>query len=393
MRLVVQSLQYRTWGLYYYLKHDLVQAAYTGNGTYRRDFMERFLNSQKLLRYALLVLVILACLYLIGQMRSFFADIWVVLKAVLVPLVIAIIFAYVLKPIVDILVRRDVPRGIAIVMIYVIFLLSLSIILVNTIPMFLEQANEMINGLPGIVNQFDRWLDQLTEQTRYLPDSIRIAIEKGLAQAEQGVTSSFGNVIGFIGNTLEQVLSALVIPFLVFYLLKDLKMIENMIIHLFPKRNRTVVIDCLRGIDNALGNYVRGQLLVMLIVGILTYAGLLVIHMPYAFLLSCIVSITNIIPYLGPLLGAAPALILAITISPAMALKVLIVNLIVQQLEGNVVSPLIVGKTLHIHPLVIMLALLLAGEVAGVMGLVFAVPVVAVLKVVTEHIKIHFSNR
>jgi predicted PurR-regulated permease PerM len=355
--------------------------------------MERFLNSQKLLQYALLVLVMLGCLYLIGQMRSFFADIWNVAKAVLGPLVIATVLAYVLKPVVDMLVRRDVPRGIAIVMIYVIFILSVSIVIVNLIPLFVVQANTFINSLPDIVNQFDKWLDRLTEQTRYLPDSIRIGLEKSLNQAEQKVSTTFGNVLVLIGNTLEQVLSALVIPFLVFYLLKDFKLIESTLIHLFPKRIRPEVVDCLRGIDSALGSYVRGQLLVMLIVGVLTYAGLLVIHMPYAFLLSCIVSITNIIPYLGPFLGAAPALILAVTISPALAWKVLIVNLIVQQLEGNLVSPLVVGKTLHIHPLIIMLALLLAGEIAGIMGLVFAVPVVAVVKVVVDHIRIHFSKQ
>ncbi|UOF88829.1 AI-2E family transporter [Fodinisporobacter ferrooxydans] len=355
--------------------------------------MDRFLNTNRLLRYALLILVILGCLYLIGQMRSFFADIWMVLKAILAPLLISIIFAYVLKPIVELLVRRNVPRSVAIIMIYVFFLLIVAIVLINIIPMFIAQAKDLMQSLPSIIAQFDHWLDQLTERTKYLPDSVRQGIEKNLNAAEQSTTSAISKLLGYIGSTLGQLLSALAIPFLVYYLLKDMKMIERMLIHCFPKRSRTEVVACLQGIDEALGSYVRGQFFVMFLVGTLTFIGLLIVHMPFAFLLSFIVSITNIIPYVGPLIGMAPGLILAITISPAMAFKVLIVNLIVQQLEGNVISPMIVGRSLHIHPMVIMLALLLAGEIAGVAGLVFAVPIVAVLKVIIEHIRMYYHAK
>jgi predicted PurR-regulated permease PerM len=119
----------------------------------------------------------------------------------------------------------------------------------------------------------------------------------------------------------------------------------------------------------------------MLSVGILTYAGFLIIRMPYAFLLSLFLGMMDIIPYLGPFIGAAPAVILAFSVGPQMVLKVLLVNVIVQQLEGNLLSPAIMGKTLHLHPLAIVASVLIGGEMGGILGMVCAVPLLAVVKV------------
>ncbi|MGZ4106239.1 MAG: AI-2E family transporter, partial [Tumebacillaceae bacterium] len=134
-------------------------------------------------------------------------------------------------------------------------------------------------------------------------------------------------------------------------------------------------------------------LLVAVIVGGLNYIGLLIIGMPYALLLSLIVALTNIIPYIGPFIGAAPAILLALTVSPMMALKVLIVNLIIQQLEGNFISPLLIGRSLKMHPMLIILAILLGGEMFGMVGLIVAIPVVAVGKVLLQHLVLHYMKR
>ena len=118
----------------------------------------------------------------------------------------------------------------------------------------------------------------------------------------------------------------------------------------------------------------RGQLLVCLVVGILAYVGYMLIGLPYALLLASIVGLMNVIPYLGPFIGAAPAVLVGLSESWKLALFVVAVNVVVQILESNVVSPQIVGRTLKLHPLVIILALLIGGQLGGILGLILAVP-------------------
>lgn len=115
--------------------------------------------------------------------------------------------------------------------------------------------------------------------------------------------------------------------------------------------------------------------------------------MPYALLFACVVAVFNIVPYLGPFLGAAPALVVAATISVKMVLYVVLVNTACQILEGNVISPQVVGRSLKMHPLLIMFALLVGGELAGVVGLILAVPVFAVIKVIVQHVFLYYVHR
>ena len=150
---------------------------------------------------------------------------------------------------------------------------------------------------------------------------------------------------------VEAVFIAFIVPFLAFYILKDFDVFERAVIHYVPKSHRKNTVRLLKDIDEALGSYIRGQLLVCLIVGILAYIGYLLVGMPYALLFASIVAITNVIPYLGPFIGAAPALLMASTVSVKMMLLVVIVNTVCQILEGNIISPQVVGRTLHLHPL------------------------------------------
>jgi predicted PurR-regulated permease PerM len=344
-------------------------------------------GTSRYFRVALSVLVTLACIYLIGQLRGFFHDIWVVLRALVVPFIAAMVVSYLLEPVVDLLTRRRVPRGAAILVIYVTGIVLFAVALLHSIPIFSRQLSQLTANLPDLVVQADRWMDEIARRKDGLPDALRRGVETGLSNLEQQVVGFAARLTGVVTGTVNALFVVFLVPFLVFYMLKDAKAIGRAIVRLFPPDRRDEVREVLHGIDQTLGNYVRGQLLVMLAVFLLTYAGLLVVQMPYAFLLALIVGVTNVIPYLGPFLGAAPALLLALSISPLMALKVLLVNVIVQQCEGNLISPQIMGRTLDLHPLAIVAAVIIGGEMAGVFGLVVAVPVLAVAKVVWTHVR------
>ncbi len=343
-------------------------------------------SKDRTLYAAVLSLIVLACLTLLGQLRGFFLDIWNVLWTVLLPLLISIIATYVLRPIVDALTVRRVPRTIGILLVYGVIAILMVLLLQNVLPLLAQQMSTFIRQLPSYVSTFDSLLDRLSFAARVLPNGVRIGLEKALGSVESSLVTGLSQTLVGVKDLVGGTVTAFVIPFLVFYLLKDYSLFTSLVVRWFPAHSRDTVTGILAGIDHSLGKYVRGQFLVMMLVGTATFIGLLLVRMPYALLLSLIVALTNVIPYLGPFIGAAPALFMALGISHAMLIKVLLVNLIVQQLEGNVFSPWIMGKTMNLHPLLILLAVLLAGEVGGVMGLIFAVPVVAVVKVIYEQI-------
>lgn len=339
-------------------------------------------SSNRYFRSVLSIFVTLLCVYLIGQLRGFFSDIWAVLCAVIYPFVTALIVSYVLEPVVEMLTKRRVPRSASILLIYFTFLVIVVIVVLNTVPVVVRQVTQLANSMPSIIAQINGWIDMVNSHKQYLPDAVRLGVENALNQVEKGFTGSFSKIFTFISGALNTIFIAFVVPFLVFYMLKDAKAIGRGIVRLTPKSRRDQVHALLMSIDETLGNYIRGQFLVMAAIGILSFTGYLIIGMPYALLLALFLACADIVPYLGPFIGAAPAVILAFTVSPAMVLKVLIVNLIVQQCEGNLISPQIMGKSLKLHPMAIVAALLIGGEVGGILGLIAAVPMLAVLKVV-----------
>lgn len=337
--------------------------------------------SNRYLRNVSAVVLTLLAVYLLAQVRGFLHDLWALLYVVLIPFLVSLVITYVLQPVVEMLVHRRVPRGIAILVIYFTFVVAVAVAVLQAIPIVSFQITQLTQHLPSLIQQADGWMTALTSHKRYLPDALRLGVENALSQLERNAASYIANLFNMLSSTVNAIFVAFVIPFVVFYMLKDARVMGRAMVHLFPIKYHQEVKKIISGIDETLGSYVRGQLLVMVSVGILTYVGFLIIRMPYAFLLSLFLGMMDIIPYLGPFIGAAPAVILAFSVGPQMVLKVLLVNVIVQQLEGNLLSPAIMGRTLHLHPLAIVASVLIGGEVGGIFGMVCAVPLLAVAKV------------
>ncbi|MEF3303104.1 AI-2E family transporter [Paenibacillus sp. GYB003] len=352
--------------------------------------MDKFLKS-KLFVTLVYVLLGLAVLYMLLQIKPIIAAAYGFLKAVLAPFLIALIISYVLNPIVRLLNERKVPRTAAVLLIYAVFVTSFTVIVMNLTPIFIKQIGELNEHMPELTMRAQSLFDGLNDNR--LPLSVRSGINDALQKAEDGLSKFISNFVDGIGSTLNMLMVAFIIPFLAFYILKDYQLIEKTVLATVPRAHRHSAIKLVIDIDTALGNYIRGQFIVCLLVGLLAYVGYWLIGMPYALLLASIVAIFNIIPYLGPFFGAAPAIVMASTVSLKMVLLVVFVNFTVQILEGNVISPQVVGRTLHMHPLLIIFALLVGGELAGIIGLILAVPLFAVLKVIVQHIYIYYVHR
>jgi predicted PurR-regulated permease PerM len=153
-----------------------------------------------------------------------------------------------------------------------------------------------------------------------------------------------------------------------------------------PKGIRDQVINISRDIDNLLSRFIRGQLIIAMIVGVLSIIALVVLKVQFAFLIGTIAGVTNIIPYFGPIIGAIPAIIVALLDEPMKAIWVIIAFFIIQQTESAILSPKIVGESVGLHPVFVILVLLIGGELFGVIGLIFAIPIAASIKIILNHL-------
>ncbi|MFX3634840.1 MAG: AI-2E family transporter [Candidatus Pristimantibacillus sp.] len=353
--------------------------------------MDRFTKNRLFVALIYTIMGLLV-LYLLLLVKPIIVNWYVFLKAVLAPFLIAMIISYVLNPIVTMLHERKVPRTIAVLLIYVLFFTGLAVILVNVIPMFMEQLQQLNEHVPDLTMRAQSLVTDLNN-TSFLPESIREGVNKSLIHMEKKFTESIMHFVNNIGSVVNAMFIAFIIPFLAFYILKDFDLFERAVITYVPKSHRKNTVRLMKDIDEALGSYIRGQFIVCIIVGILAYIGYMIIGIPYPLLLAGIVAITNIIPYLGPFFGAAPAILVASTISLKLVILVAVVNTLCQILESNVISPQVVGRTLHMHPLVIIFALLVGGEIAGIVGMILAVPIFAALKVIVQHMFAYYVRR
>lgn len=193
------------------------------------------------------------------------------------------------------------------------------------------------------------------------------------------ITDSISGILNMIANIAVTIAT---VPFLLFYMFKDGGNFPKLISKFMPSSYRNEGLKTLKDTGETLAAYINGQVTVALFVGTLAFIGYLIIDLPYALVMALIVAVTNIIPYVGPFLGGAPAVIIALFDSPTKAILVVIVITIAQQLEGNVLSPLILGKRLDTHPATIIILLLVAGNIAGILGMILAVPFYAVSKTI-----------
>lgn len=343
--------------------------------------------------YRLSIALILAIfLYILYLLKPVWHPVLEVLFFSLLPFLIGGFIAYLLHPIVEKIHEAGIHRGIAIMLIYILFFGGLGYAVYKGTPIIIHQLKDLSENAPLFTKQYQRWLDYVQSETSTWPDGIQSQLEERIDGIEAWLTGLVAVVLATVMKFMNSLLLVAIIPFVSFYLLKDITKVKKFLWQLTPKKWRDSAISFSRDVDESLGGYIRGQLLVCLIIGGLSALTLWLIGMKYPLILGLIIGVTNVIPYFGPIIGAVPAAIVASTISVNMMIYVVIMVIVLQFLEGNILSPLIVGKSLHMHPLFIMGALILGGEVGGVIGMIVAVPFSAVVKVAILHGRTHFIH-
>lgn len=337
-----------------------------------------------------ITLLVFIILFVLMKLSPLWQPILNVIVAVFIPFIISAFIAYLLHPFVERTHDAGLPRPYAILIIYFLFFGGIGLAIYKGTPLIISQLKELADNFPEVANTYRGWIEKIHSSTSRWPDGIHERIELLVTDFEALIADYSAKIINGFKGLLNSIFVLIVIPFVVFYLLKDYDLVKRTAWYLTPRKWRKGGIAFLKDVDISLGNYIRGQLLVCLVIGLLATVSLWLAGMEYPLVLGIIIGVTNIIPYFGPFIGALPAVIIAATISVKMVLIVVVIIFALQFTEGNILSPLIVGKSLHIHPVIIIFALLLGGEIGGIVGLIVAVPIFAVLKVTIMHISKHF---
>lgn len=331
-------------------------------------------KNQKLI---VLILLLLAGIYFLYLVRG-----------ILFPFLIASVIAYVVNPLIEKLLNRGFSRTGAIVLLFGMILTVFLIIFVFALPLVVEELNRLSQTLPSYVGILQDYIDQFATdiQRIKLPAIVKQLADQTLEKAEEVGLGLINWLTDLILSIFSHVVGLVIAPIIAFYILKDLEGISDSLNSWIPVKYWDQVYRLWLEINAVISGFLRGQFLVAMIIALLTTIGLLFLQVNFAIVLGIIAGAFNIIPYLGPILGAIPAIVIVLVNSPWKALAVSALFLAIQQIEGAIISPRIMSNQVGLNPLSVIFAILAGGELGGLFGMILAVPIVGIVKVILKFI-------
>jgi predicted PurR-regulated permease PerM len=324
-------------------------------------------------------------------------------SALLGPFLVAFILAYLLAPVVAWIEAHGARRSVAILGAVLPIMVILVGLIVITAPQMWEQAGELVTRLPQFGQKLIGLLEGVRDRVltiRFLTDDQRLWLQNLSPDQLGQVLQQNGDIIvsrlwNWAWSLIQHLWSffgllgyLVVTPVVTYYLLRDWKQMLSRMVALIPPARRDSTVSFMTRYDKALGGFIRGQLIEATLVGVLTALGLTLLGVPNALLLGVTSGILNIIPYLGIVLSAIPALVVALTMADPLSglWRVALVYAVVQFIDGSITGPKIVGDSAGLHPLWIMLALAIGGALLGFIGLILAVPIAILVKMVGQRV-------
>ncbi|MDO0822857.1 AI-2E family transporter [Desulfosporosinus nitroreducens] len=309
-------------------------------------------------------------------------------RAILGPFFLAFVLAYLLNPLVVVLERYKISRNRAIAIVFFLIIAFCATAIFLIIPIIYNELSKLLVILPQTIQSITDMIEEFRNQFKAtgLPNRVAIVLDEHLIQGETMIADRLNQFLDNLPKALSSVTLYMLSPVIAIYILADWKGLGEGFFRIIPQRWRMEWRRLWQDINHVVRQFVRGDLFVAVIVGIMIGIGVKLVGMDYALLIGLVCGIFDLIPYFGPAIGAVPAILLALTHSPVMALKVTLVIFFVQQLEGNIISPKLMGESVGLHPLWVVFALLACGEIAGFWGMFLAVPLAAVIRVLFKHI-------
>lgn len=307
-------------------------------------------------------------------------------RAVLGPLVVAAVLVYILHPAVRALRRTGLGVGPSVLVTYLLGLAALGLVGFALVPAVAWQGHRLLQAIPA----YTRHAEHLVDTTRgaylrtRLPLPVRRGIDREVAAVGGFVTQAVTDVVTSLVHVVPSMLAYALAPVVSYYLLKELGDGPAVWERILEPRQAVAARRIAARVDRVLGGYLRGQVLAATMVAVLVFASLTALGLPYAVLVALLAGVTDMVPYVGPFIGALPAVIIAAGRSPASVLAVVIVFLAIHELEGSLLAPRLLGHGAQLRPLTVVVALMLGEGLFGFWGLIVAVPVAAVGRVLVR---------
>ncbi len=301
-------------------------------------------------------------------------------------LLVSILIVYILSPLLHYLKARfNVSHGLATAITFLTFLLFCVFIISLLVPVIYFEASELADRFPHYLARFQDYISWLTQQV------IIFEVEEELRSYLMGLSDNIYHGLEYLAEaSLSLIIGAVdffLILFLVFYLLYDFHLVREQLVDLVPVNKRPLVKELIAVVDLNVGTFIRGSLIRCFIVGVITGVILLIIGMPHALFLGLIAGIFNFILYIGPYIAAVPAVLLSFSPMTPSPLLIILVYIAIQVVDGMFLAPVVLGRFIKLRPITIIVAILAGGSLAGLLGMILAVPVAGIIRGILDLIK------
>lgn len=299
----------------------------------------------------------------------FILSLWIIflIRDLLIILFVALIFVSTLSPLVNFFVRLKLPKALSIAVTYLIIIAIVGGLIFSILPPLIEQSSRLIITSPPLLAQFFNITN----------------IDKSVFQSE--LTTLSKNLFSVTLSIFDNLLTIIFLLVITFYLLLEQENLEKHFAALFKGREERIS-RLITQIEEKLGAWLRGQLILSFIIGLLSYIGLTILNIPYALPLSLIAGIMEVVPVIGPIISALPAVFIALTISPILSIGVAAMYFIIQQMENHLIVPQVMKRAVGLNPLVVILAIAIGSRLLGISGALLAVPMAVVFQIIVAEI-------
>ncbi|MDW8546295.1 lipoteichoic acid biosynthesis protein CozEa [Staphylococcus pseudoxylosus] len=337
-------------------------------------------------RTGIALLILFFLIKLVMEVHSVFVPFVIIIQSVLLPLLLSGFLFYICLPFQKILEKNKVPRWASITIIFIALFIIIGIIIRFIAPPIAEQIENLINQIPALQHEIQYIINFALDQMERLPADVTDRINKMVQSMSDSTADILSNSFSYLTSFISTLFLLIMVPFFLIYMLKDHERFIPFIAKLFKGDRKVFIVDLLKDLNHTVQSYIQGQVTVSIILGIILYIGYSIIGLNYTLLLVMFACVANMIPFLGPWMAFAPAAIIGIIQSPTTFIWVCIITLVAQQLEGNVITPNVMGKSLNIHPLTIIVVILAAGNLGGFGLILVAVPLYAVIKTIVRNV-------
>ena len=330
------------------------------------------------LLYIMLIIMTVYIVTLIGDKLQIMPFIGKMLS-ILSPLFIGLVLAWLFNPLITWMQKHKIKRVFGALIVFIVLIGLLALMLVEIVPVIIEQVQTINFG--KVTSDVQNWINNFTIEGIDLTSTKEAIIKKITELASEfdatsiisGITTAVSKIISGLGTFWL----GLMVGF--FLLIKFNEAPANLKL-IIPTKYKKEVWGLLSRINYILNKFIRGTLYSSLIIFGATFIGLLILKVPAAIILAIFCAVTNVIPYIGPYIGAVPAIIIGFTVSPLTGILVIVILAVIQTIEGNILSPIIMGKTVKLSPVTILIGLLVFGYFLGMLGMIIATPIIAVIK-------------